>query len=477
MSKRILIGTHEIAKNVINLAAGFRELGYETDSLVYNANRFYGDSQYTLRTVGFLEDTTYHTKADGTVGIKTSRKFAEFVKKYDIFIFIAGSSLLPRLVDLPVLRQMGKTIISRHCGTEVRDAHLARIFWEDYGRRYPFYERDLNAPKADIRCENDLLPLGRYHPGLASKLHNARTSELYADLVTCGPPSHTLALRPYVQTGPPIDLRDFRFRIPRRRVPVIVHAPSSMEYKQTDSILRMLDELLEEGVRFHLDLLHEVPNEVVRQKLTDADIVIDELSCGSGVLAYEGAAAGCAVLSGHDGVSSPLPRNRPVLNIDEGNFKDRVRKVVENIDYRTHLAVKGREYVNSGIGSPASIAACLLNALERAESGDSDLYPTLFTERCFMPESESIPEYLRQRTLKIVGKHGVHPSTDIARLVREGFIPDLTQEEMDAIPRWNVSKLKQEGPWILTGPGAVYGSSEPVVQPEEFGRTSPAAVS
>lgn len=472
MSERILIGTTEIAKNVFNLAAGFRELGYETDSLVYGKNRFYTDSSYTLSGVDFLQDTTYHVKADGTTGIKTSRKFADFVKKYDIFIFIAGSSLLPRLVDLPILRQMGKTIISRHCGTEVRDTHLARIFWEDWGRRYPFYERDLNAEKVGIGRENDLLDLGRYHPSLASKLHNVRTSELYADVVTSGPPSHTLGLRPYVQTGPPIDLRRFRFRIPRRQVPIIVHAPSSMIYKQTDSILSMLEELKNEGLRFHLELLHEVTNEVVRQKLTEADIVIDELSCGSGVLAYEGAAAGCAVLGGHDGISSPLPRNRPVLNITEDNFKERVRRVVKDISYRTYLAVKGREYIDSGVPSPAGVAQRLLQALEQVRKGDSDIYPTLFTERAFMPEGESVPEYLKIRTLKVMRKYGVHPDTDLVRLAREGFIPELKEKETDEIPRWDVSQLKQEGPWILTGPNATYGSPERLVEPELFNSSS-----
>lgn len=467
MNPRILIGTNEIAKNIFNVANGFRELGYEADSLVFKKKDFYLDCEYSMIGVDFLNDTTYYSKEDGTVGIKTSRKFAEFVKKYDIFIFVAGSSLMPRMVDLPVLRQMGKTIIARHCGTEVRDAELARIFWQDYGRPYPLYDSDKSSEAITINCEHDLLTLGQYHPALANKLHNVRTSELYADLVTSGPPSHTLGLRPYVQTGPPVDLQHFTFRIPRRRVPIIVHAPSNMTYKRTNVILAMLKELREEGVEFHLELLHGVSNEVVRQKLTEADIVIDELALGCGALSYEGAAAGCAVLSGHDGLSSPLPRNRPVLNITEENFKDRVRRVIKDIKYRTYLALKGREFINSAISSPAGIAQCILNGLERAKAGDSDLYPTLFTERAFMPAGQSVPEYLRQRTLKVMQKYGVHPQTDLTRLVREGFLPELGDEDLQAIPRWDVSTLTQEGPWILTGPNATYGCSDPIIQPED----------
>lgn len=464
MGKRIFVGTSDIAKNVSNIAKGFRDLGYETDTLVYAKSKFYPNASYTLEPPQFLENMRYRLRPDGTVGVELNAEFIKFVENYDIFVFVAGSSLLPRMVDLPILRQMGKTIVSRHCGTEVRDAHLARIFWKDYGLDYPLYDRDVNARRVRIEHEGDVLQVDRYTPAFVSKMHSVRTSELYADLVTCGPASHTLGLRPYVQTGPPIDLEHFSFRIPRRKVPVILHAPTHMVYKRTDAIVDMLEELHEEGLRFHLELLHDVPHEVVRAKLAEADILIDELACGTGMLAYEGAAAGCAVLGGHDGISSPLPRNRPVLHTTVETFKDRVRKVVQDVAYRTRLAVLGREYIDSGVSSPASVAGRILEALEQGQAG-LDLYPTLFAERAFLPQGESVPGYLKQRALEVLRHHGAHPDTNLARLAHEGFLPALAPEAEAAIPRWDVSGLVQEGPWILTGPGATFGSPVPVPEP------------
>ena len=462
MAPRILIGTAEIARNTYNLTLGFRELGYEIDSLVYAKSRLYSDLDYTLDGVGFLDGTTYPVNELGEVEACPPPSFYEFVDSYDLFIFISGSSLLPRLTDLPILRRLGKTVIARHCGTEVRDYELARTFWTDYGRFYPYYQNDVDAPKIECATEADLLGLSRYLPAVANKTHNVRTSERYADVVFSGPPSHTLGLRPYFQSGPPIDVGHIECKIPGRRVPVILHAPSSALYKQTDAILAMLDELAEEGLRFELKMLQEVPNHEVCRAITEADIVIDELSCGSGLLAFEGMAGGCAVLGGHDGVSSPLPRNRPVLNIDKDNFKEAVRRVVEDVPFRVRLAELGRDYIAQGHSSPASIAQYLLDALEREKRGDRDLYPTLFTDRGTVPPGEPMPAYLRQRTLEIMLRHGVHPGTDLPRLVEAGLLPADATARLDAVPRWDVSGLTQEGPWILTSPEAVFGSTRKV---------------
>jgi hypothetical protein len=459
MPPRILVGTSEIAKYVHNLTKGFRELGFEADSLVLpeGRNKFYPDIEYTLKAPQFLEDTTYFRKNNGSVGIRTSRAFADFVKRYDIFVFFAGTSLLPRMIDLPTLKSMGKTIISRHCGSEVRDTELARIFWKDHDNEYPLYQRDSALKKPACASEYDIFSLSRYYASLANKLHTIRMAERHSDMVVSGAPSQTLGIRPYFQTGPIFDLREFSFRIPRRTVPVILHAPSSMEFKKTPLILKALDELRNEGVAFHLELLNGVPHQEVRSKLTEADILIDQLSCGCGTLAYEGMASGCVVLGGHKDSASPLPRNRPIVHITAKSIKERLHEVISNVRLRTRLAVDGREYINGGYGSPASVAQYMLDALARDRVGDADLYPTLFAERAFIPAGEHIPKYLRELSLTILQRHGTHPDIDLERLANSGLLPDFSESALAAISKWDVSRLKAEGPWVLSGPNATYG--------------------
>jgi hypothetical protein len=462
VAPRILIGTAEIAKTVFNLTKGFKELGYEADSLVLPQHRkeFYAEADYTITEVDFLEGTSGAQGPDGKVQVKAGPKLIDFIESYDIFVFVSGTSLLPRMIDLPLLRKMGKTIISRQCGTEVRDTELAKLFWGAHGHKYPYYERDKATPKIACRTEGDLLNLSRYHPCLANKLHNARVAELYADVISSGPPSQTVGVRPYFQSGPIFDSREFRCQIPKRRVPVILHAPSSMLYKQTDTVLQGLYELQDEGLCFSVVVLHNVPHQVVRQKLLEADILIDDLSCGAGVLAYEGMASGCAVLGGHDGVASPMPRNRPILNATAANFKERVKQVVQDVEFRARLAAKGRDFISAGIGSPASVAAYMLEAVDRDRKGDADLYPTLYAQKAYIPDGETMPDFLKERTLQVLLAHGVHPDTDLQRLLENGILPQGSGAKLEEIPRWDLSCLHELGPWILLGPQATYGVPE-----------------
>ena len=459
MSQRILIGTSEIAKTVFNLTKGFREIGYEADSLVANQNRhrFYTDAAYSITDMDYLKDVSFTVNQSGDLGVKLNQKFLDLVDSYDIFVFVSSASLLPRLIDLPLLRDMGKTIILRQCGTEVRDTELAKIFWDSYSFSYPFYDSDKETPKIKCSGMTDLFSLTRYHPALASKTHNTRMGEYYGDIVISASECQTLGIKPFYQTGPVIDSNQFICKIPKRRRPLIVHAPSNVKFKRTKEIVETLKELEEEGLSFDLKILHNVPHEQVRHVLSEADILIDSLSCGTGFLAYEGAASGCVVLGGHDGVASILPRNRPVLFTTVDTLKENVKRVVLDVVYRARLAQYGRDFIDMGIGSPASVAQYLLNAVERARQNDYDLYPMVFTQKCELPPGQMMPSYLKELTFKVMLEHGVHPDTDLARIARSGLMPQVSDGELSKVPRWDTSQLAEEGPWVITGPNATYG--------------------
>jgi hypothetical protein len=165
-------------------------------------------------------------------------------------------------------------------------------------------------------------------------------------------------------------------------------------------------------------------------------------------------------LGGHDGVASPMPRNRPILNATATNFKERVRQVVQDVDFRARLAAKGRDFISAGIGSPASVAAYMLEAVDRGKRDDADLYPTLYTQEAYIPDGETMPEFLKKRTLQVLLAHGVHPDADLQRLLDNGILPSGSQAKFGDIPRWDISNLHELGPWILLGPLAAYGVPE-----------------
>jgi hypothetical protein len=459
MPPKIFIGTKDTAKNVTNLTEGFRRLGYEADSFVSQPHPLYDNATYTYSNirlengVSFFEDKNQRVQP-----AKLNHKILSLMKKYDIFIFVAGSSLLPRMFDLATLKSMGKTIIARHCGTDVRDTELANFFCLNHKRKYTYYANDKACSKIEINREMDLLNVGIYHPHIANKLHNIRMSETYASLVSCGSEANTLGIRPYFQSGPIFNAKECSIKFNKRKKHIICHFPSSLDFKNSKLILATLEELKAEGLEFDVNFQTRIPHHEVLKYLTDSDILIDQISCGTGVLSYEGNASGCAVISGHTGKESPLPRHRVICNAYENNLKEQIRRVVLDMNYRTQLVEEGKEFVDSGIGSPESVAAYLLEGLEKEKKGQADVYPTLFTSSSALlkRESANIPKYLKEMTVDILKKYGTHEDTKVKNLLNSGMITDPTLEDSD-IWRWDSSKLQEDGPFVLTHKDATYG--------------------
>jgi hypothetical protein len=451
---KILISSSDIANTITNLTNGFRRLGFHADSFCTTPNKLYSNT-YTYTDINFFNSCSISATVDGRVKVTPSSQFLKFIDRYDVFIFVAGTSLLPRMIDVPIIKAMGKTIICRQCGTEVRDYDLANLFWAKHGRTYPFYNRDKSSKKEIIKSELDVLELSPYNPSLANKLHNTRISELYADVITSGPPSQTLGIRPYMQSGPIFNPSQCIFNIPKRKKPVILHAPSSTLYKQTDIILNSLHELSDNGLKFDVDFITNVPHEIVLQRLANADILIDELSCGAGVLAYEGMASGCIVLGGHTGAESPLPFNRPIYTITKNNIKERITNAVNDLSFRIEMAEKGRDFINKGFGSPENIANYLINAIKRSNSNEYDIYPTLFSENVSSLTEHDIPEYIKNITLNIIEKFGVYNQETFVNLLQAGHIASSPTYKPDLF--WDRKQLKSIGPWVTIGPTAGHG--------------------
>jgi hypothetical protein len=79
-------------------------------------------------------------------------------------------------------------------------------------------------------------------------------------------------------------------------------------------------------------------------------------------------------------------------------------------------------------------------------------------------------DYLKQRTLEVLLRYGAHPDTDLARLHRQGLLPEGCENRLKEIPRWDIARLVQRGPWILMHETAEYGATQPVpiIEPEEL---------
>lgn len=148
-----------------------------------------------------------------------------------------------------------------------------------------------------------------------------------------------------------LDLKEWSFvGIEKNDVPTIVHAPTNDVYKGSAMILKALQDLKDEGLKFNLQILRETPHEKAKEIYKKADIIIDQILIGStGVLTLEAWALGkpCVTYLREDLFKPFYGDDLGVANANPDNIKDVLRQVITDQDYRFHLSKRGREIVET----------------------------------------------------------------------------------------------------------------------------------
>lgn len=474
----ILIYGSNTAGLIHNLGKGLEQLGHTVQTASTNKNRFYAHS-FTL-TLSF-EDLIESIFPDRVV---PSRKFFSLAEQFDVFIFNSGITLLPGMYDLHLLRQMGKKIIVRNTGSCTRFIYPGSLLWNYAGHLFNISAEELTElfePKHDWTKTSSYFENIAYAYHLAPKLYKECMCALYADAVTNGPAHSSLCFSPFFAAINTFDPEGITPHIPSRIKPIIIHAPSREAFKGTRDILACLEELRAEGLDFELVRPEKIPNKQLKRLLHLADIVIDDLACGShGILANEAMASGCIVLGANAWDISPIPFHRPVVPISRTNLKQQIRRAIQDIHFRKKVAEAGIEYVNA-VHRPDIAASYLLQSLERASQKAYDYYPTLFLDNPFRPDyqawieqthaqlyipdgegtpthrKDAVPPFLQELFGRALFKAGVHPETDVENFLHYGYATEKLQHHL--LPRWDASTLTKVNPWLWIGKNAGAGLS------------------
>ncbi len=430
---RILVGTSEIAGQLLDFADGFRQLGHQVTSVIGYPNPFYLDLKYdvdlnpkitwpgriarsespVVRLPRGLVGHSYHHPA--RLG-----RLMRLIAQHDLFVFQWGGFSLTRgNREYPLLKKLGKRIISVFNGDDIRHASA---YDQQYGvaGNYSGWEE---------LCEFKSDPLVR-------PLKNLRMGERYGDLLLAVPNFAGLMLRPYMHFFVPIDLRKLDCYVPDREVPVVVHAPSSKGVKGTAAIMNALERLRSEGLRFELRLLHGVSNQEVIAALTEADVAIEQLHISlHGRFGVEAMATGCALATCNRTEYEPIPPNRPVWHIDPETVYEQLKQLLSDRELRVRLAREGRPYVekyHDHVVVARRIIECLdANGLERYGH-----YPTFFACRYRLPDGVTIPSDLKHMTAQIVRRWGLPEEADPRDMIKRGLLPAGGLDLLEPIPRW-----------------------------------------
>jgi hypothetical protein len=277
---------------------------------------------------GFNFFTTYLDYKDfllNTDAFEMGRMFEDAARRFDLFHYHYGLSVFPRFRDLELLRSIGKPIVMHHWGSDVRMASVV-------GSRNPYVYTADSPPEDEIR--GSLQTLGRYVSDAIVQDHEV--------LPYVKPYYRRVHVVPLA-----IDLARFPVQYPSETEanPLILHAPTNKEFKGTADVERAISEL--QGLYpFRYVRIENMSHEEAVRMYRDADIVIDQVRCGSyGLFSVEAMAYGKPVIAYiRPDLAETFGPRLPIVSANPDTLRDALEGLLRSPGKRRQLGIAGRKY-------------------------------------------------------------------------------------------------------------------------------------
>jgi glycosyltransferase involved in cell wall biosynthesis len=267
-----------------------RARGVDAQLVVFNRYKLHPEADVDLARSGSLVRRQ----------LIQARAFARLAPRTDVFHFYFGLTLLPKSVQFPLLRALGKKSVVHFLGSDIRGKAPAELAW---------------ASRAGARV------VGSY------------------DAIRWVPDAQVIP--------PGIDLRGIEPAIPAgRERPLVVHAPSSRARKGTDHVVAACAEL-----DLDLEIVESLDHRAAFERYRRADIVVDQLNAGwYGVFAIEAMALGKPVVTFlHDEAvrrtEEAFGIEVPIVSATKETLAAALHPLASSPDERRRLGAASRAYV------------------------------------------------------------------------------------------------------------------------------------
>jgi glycosyltransferase involved in cell wall biosynthesis len=267
-----------------------RTRGVDAQLVVFNRYKLHPEADLDLRRSGGLLEQQ----------LTQARAFARLAPRTDVFHFYFGLTLLPKSIQFPLLRALGKQSVMHFLGSDIRGKSQGELAWAQRAgaRVVGSYDAIRWVPDAQV------IP-----PGI--------------DLST---------IEPVPPTG--------------RDRPLVMHAPSSRTRKGTEHIVAACAEL-----NVDLEIVEGLDHREAFERYRRADVIVDQLNAGwYGVFAIEAMALGKPVVTFlHDEAVRRTEQafgvKVPVVNATKETLAAALRPVAESPEERRRVGAASRAYV------------------------------------------------------------------------------------------------------------------------------------
>ncbi|WP_074955100.1 glycosyltransferase [Alicyclobacillus macrosporangiidus] len=251
--------------------------------------------------------------------------FEPLVRAADIIHFHNGDTMLTDYRDLPMLKALGKPMVMHHWGNDVRDV-------ETLNRRLKYPLPPSYHTPDEIRAK--LATLSQYIDHAIIQDH-----ELYEFIAPYYKRVYELPLVVDTKALQPV------YPNVSNPCPLIVHAPTSDEFKGTRYVERAIDNL-RSRYRFEYKRIEKMNHKAAMSWYERADIVIDQVMCGTyGLLSVEAMAMGKPVIAYiRDDLRPTYPGPLPIVSADPDTLEVNVAALISDPGRRRALGMQGRRY-------------------------------------------------------------------------------------------------------------------------------------
>lgn len=376
-NKKVFIGLQDIASFFDDWSEGFKQNGYATlvGSLNYQPQVLTSHVDFFIQEkldkVGYFKPRTLSSRIKPFWDRKVKEHYLnKALKECDIFLFI-WDSFYADYSDYEVIKSHGKKIITVFVGDDVRWEPAMRQEFEGAGLKPYYYEKYSYSTSA-----------------LNKKLQFLRTAEKYSDIILSQPNIAQLALRPYHNLLIPIKFNDYVEGNQQRKIPVLVHAPTSIG-KGTQYVEAAIEKLKSEGLNFTYNRIQGMPRNEALNVYANADVIIDQLFLpGGGKLAHEGLAMGKVVLTcmATNKYDQRKPKNCPLVDVCSDNIYEALKSLILDHESRCNIATRGRSYIEQ-YHNPKKIVDQILKIIDGVVPDNPEFTPNFF-RHSYKPETD-----------------------------------------------------------------------------------------
>ncbi|GAA0328769.1 hypothetical protein GCM10008967_19090 [Bacillus carboniphilus] len=248
------------------------------------------------------------------------------VKNADVFHFHNANTFIQGFNDLPILKEMGKKMVMHHWGSDVRTVEKVSQL-NPYPLPPTYY--------TDEEIHNQLTKLSQYIDTAIVQDYEAYpyVKDYYKNVFV-------------VPLACNIEKFKAVYPSPKNNNPLIIHAPTNREFKGSDYIEKAIEEIKGSN-QFTYTVLEKMSHEKALAMYQKADIIIDQLLCGTyGMLSVEAMAMGKPVVAFiRDDIRNNFPSDLPIVQATPENIGEVLQELIQNPEKRYELGQAGRKYV------------------------------------------------------------------------------------------------------------------------------------